>query len=122
MGACGRGAGLCDLCTWSGDHHDANVSEIYYKVPQNGELFCSCGVTVCILRRSNTIYIGHVHDQEQRSNSNRGRKSYLDIGEEHFEHVGGRVAGVKEHQLGLLQVVGRQTLLNLKISALRKQI
>lgn len=54
--------------------------------------------------------------------SNRGRKSYLDIGEEHFEHVGGWVASVKEHQLGLLQVVGRQTLLNLKISALRKQI
>lgn len=45
--------------------------------------------------------------------------SYLDVGEEHLEHVGGRVAGVEEHQLGLLQVVGGQALLNLKISVLR---
>lgn len=48
-------------------------------------------------------------------------KSYLDVGEEHLEHVGGRVAGVEEHELGLLQVVGRQTLLDLSIKeALRK--
>lgn len=39
--------------------------------------------------------------------------SYLDVGEVHFEHVGGRVAGVEEHELGFLQVVGRQAFLNL---------
>lgn len=45
--------------------------------------------------------------------------SYLDVREEHLEHVGGRVAGVEEHELGLLQVVGGQALLNLKIGLLR---
>lgn len=49
----------------------------------------------------------------------RGR-SYLDVWEEYFEHVGGRVAGVEEHQLGLLQVVGRQALLDLN-NVLRSQ-
>lgn len=48
-------------------------------------------------------------------------KSYLDIREEHLEHVGGRVASVEEHELGLLQVVRRQPLLDLSIEeALRK--
>lgn len=47
------------------------------------------------------------------------KKSYLDVGEEHFQHVGGRIAGVEEHQLRLLQVVGRQALLNLNTSTLR---
>lgn len=42
--------------------------------------------------------------------------SHLDIGEEDFEHVGGGVAVEEEHQLGLLQVVGRQALLNLNNS------
>lgn len=44
---------------------------------------------------------------------NNSKRSYLYVGEEDLEHVGGGVAGVEEHQLGLLQVVGRQALLNL---------
>lgn len=56
-------------------------------------------------------------EEEEKDRAN----SYLDVREEHFEHVGGRVAGVEEHQLGLLQVVGRQALLNLNNNMLRKQ-
>lgn len=84
--------------------------------------FKNCGATRCILHKPIAIYVCQVHHLQHRSTSDRGRQSYLDIGEEHFEHVGGWVAGVKEHQLGLLQVVGRQTLLNLMRRALRKQI
>lgn len=51
----------------------------------------------------------------------RRKRSYLDVGEIHFEHVGGRVAGVEEHQLGFLQVVGRQALLNLNNNMSRSQ-
>lgn len=36
----------------------------------------------------------------------------LDVREEHFEHVGGRVTSVKEHQLGFLQMVWRQAFLD----------
>lgn len=37
--------------------------------------------------------------------------SYLHIGEVGLEGVGAGVAGVEEHELGLLQVAGRQALL-----------
>lgn len=79
-----------------------------------GFVFRNCGATV-----SSTGPLQHTSARCITWNIER---SYLDIGEEHFEHVGGRVAGVKEHQLGLLQVVGRQTLLNLMRRVLRKQL
>ena len=40
--------------------------------------------------------------------------THLDIGEVGFQHVGAGIAGVKEHQLGLLQMVGIQTLLDVQ--------
>lgn len=41
--------------------------------------------------------------------------NYLDIGEEGFQHVGARVAGVEEHELCLLQMVGGEALLDVHV-------
>lgn len=45
--------------------------------------------------------------------------TYLDIREEHLEHIRARVAGVEKHELGFLQVIGRETLLDLKMPAVK---
>lgn len=45
--------------------------------------------------------------------------TYLDIREEHLEHIRARVAGVEKHELGFLQMIGRETLLDLKMSAVK---
>lgn len=45
--------------------------------------------------------------------------TYLDIREEHLEHVGARVAGVEKHELGLLQMIRGETLLDLKVAAIK---
>lgn len=41
--------------------------------------------------------------------------SYLDVREEGFQHVGAGVAGVEEHELGLLQMARGETLLDVHI-------
>ena len=46
--------------------------------------------------------------------------AHLDVGEENLEHVGTGVTGVEEHELGLLQVVGGKTLLNLIMSSVKE--
>lgn len=40
--------------------------------------------------------------------------THLDIREEHLQHIGAWVAGVEEHELGFLQMIGGETLLDLK--------
>lgn len=40
---------------------------------------------------------------------------HLDIREEGFQHVGAGVAGVEEHQLGLLQMARGETLLDVHV-------
>ncbi len=45
--------------------------------------------------------------------------AYLDIRKEHLEHIRAWVAGVEKHELGLLQMIGRETLLDLKIAAVK---
>lgn len=46
-------------------------------------------------------------------------ETYLDIREEHLEHIRAWVAGVEEHELGLLQMIGRKTLLDLKAAGVK---
>lgn len=43
------------------------------------------------------------------------KKNYLDIREESFQHIGAGVAGVEEHELGLLQMARGETLLDVHI-------
>lgn len=45
--------------------------------------------------------------------------THLDIREEHLEHVRAWVAGVEKHELGLLQMIGRETLLDLQTAAIK---
>lgn len=45
--------------------------------------------------------------------------TYLDIREEHLEHIRARVAGVEKHELGFLQMIGREALLDLQIAAIK---
>lgn len=45
--------------------------------------------------------------------------AYLYIREKHLEHIRAWVPGVEKHELGFLQVVGRETLLDLKIAAFK---
>lgn len=45
--------------------------------------------------------------------------AYLYIREKHLEHIRAWVSGVEKHELGFLQMVGRETLLNLKIAAVK---
>lgn len=45
--------------------------------------------------------------------------TYLYIREVHLEHVGAWVPGVEKHELGFLQVVGREALLDLKMAAVK---
>jgi len=45
--------------------------------------------------------------------------AYLDIREEHLEHIRAWVAAVEKHELGLLQMIGRETLLDLKIAPIK---
>lgn len=40
---------------------------------------------------------------------------HLDVREEGFQHVGAGVAGVEEHQLGLLQMARGETLLDVHV-------
>lgn len=47
------------------------------------------------------------------------RAYYLDIREEHLEHIRARVAGVEKHELGLLQMIGGETLLDLQTAAVK---
>ncbi|TSL47539.1 hypothetical protein Baya_7120 [Bagarius yarrelli] len=49
-----------------------------------------------------------------------GGTTYLNVSEEHLQHVGAGVPGVEEHELGLLQVVGGKPFLNVQMSGLRK--
>lgn len=52
-------------------------------------------------------------------NSESLKRTYLDIREEHLKHVRARVAGVEKHELGFLQVIGRETLLDLNMNAIK---
>lgn len=45
--------------------------------------------------------------------------AYLYIREIHLEHIRAWVSGVEKHELGFLQMVGREALLNLKIAAVK---
>lgn len=45
--------------------------------------------------------------------------TYLYIREEHLEHIRAWVAGVEKHELGLLQMIRRETLLDLNIAAIK---
>lgn len=45
--------------------------------------------------------------------------AYLDIREEHLQHIRTRVAGVEKHKLGLLQMIGGETFLDLDIAAIK---
>lgn len=45
--------------------------------------------------------------------------THLDIREEHLEHIRTRVAGVEKHELGLLQMIGGETLLDLQTAAIK---
>lgn len=45
--------------------------------------------------------------------------AYLHIREKHLEHIRAWVPGVEKHELGFLQMIGRETLLNLKIAAVK---
>lgn len=45
--------------------------------------------------------------------------TYLYIREEHLEHIRARVAGVEKHELGFLQMIGRETLLDLNLAAIK---
>lgn len=45
--------------------------------------------------------------------------TYLHIGEVHLEHIRAWVAGVEKHELGLLQMIRRETLLDLNIAAIK---
>ena len=44
--------------------------------------------------------------------------AHLDVWEEGFQDVGAGIAGVEEHELGLLQMIGSETLLD--VSTLRQ--
>lgn len=45
--------------------------------------------------------------------------THLDVREEHLEHIRAWVAGVEKHEFGLLQMIGRETLLDLKAAAIK---
>lgn len=45
--------------------------------------------------------------------------TYLYIREVHLEHIRAWVAGVEKHELGLLQMIRRETLLDLNIAAIK---
>lgn len=45
--------------------------------------------------------------------------AYLYIREIHLEHIRTWVPGVEKHELGFLQMVGRETLLDLKTAAFK---
>lgn len=45
--------------------------------------------------------------------------THLHVREEHLEHVGARVAGVEKHELGLLEMVGGEALLDLNMAAVK---
>lgn len=45
--------------------------------------------------------------------------AYLYIREIHLEHIWAWVPGVEKHELGFLQMIGRETLLDLKIAAFK---
>lgn len=58
--------------------------------------------------------------QDDRSTANEwGDWTHLDVREEHLEHVGAWVAGVEKHELGLLQMIGGETFLDLNIAAVK---
>lgn len=43
------------------------------------------------------------------------KRFYLDVREEGFQHIGAGVAGVEEHELGLLQMAGGEALLDVYV-------
>lgn len=45
--------------------------------------------------------------------------TYLYVREVHLEHIRAWVAGVEKHELGLLQMIRRETLLDLNIAAIK---
>lgn len=61
----------------------------------------------------------------QKVGQKRGQKrrrlflTHLHVREEHLEHVGARVAGVEKHELGLLEMVGGEALLDLNMAAVK---
>lgn len=45
--------------------------------------------------------------------------THLHVREVHLEHVGARVARVEKHELGLLEMVGGEALLDLNMAAVK---
>lgn len=56
----------------------------------------------------------------KRANEGERVWPYLDIREEYLEHIGAWVAAVEKHELGLLQMIGRETLLDLEMAAIKE--
>lgn len=56
-----------------------------------------------------------INDNFQMRRIKYKKRFYLDVREEGFQHIGAGVAGVEEHELGLLQMAGGEALLDVYV-------